>query len=152
MSELDLIEALERRVAHLEILEDPIARLINGVANDATQDFTAQVFTLWNNSEIELTLSERGYIWWGYQFHTHSDTVRIQGARLQVFIDGAAEKRALFQGYDTINTRETHALVGRSDSAQAVGAHTVDVRINVVNVNDIIAGRNLTGYAFWTRQ
>ena len=129
----------------------PLIRLVQDVASDASQVFTAQAFTLWTNSAITLTLEEPGYIWWAYQFTTHSDTVRVGGRQFQVFIDGAAQALFLTQGCDAIASRETHALVGRSDAAQTAAAHTVDVRINVNNAGDNVTGVNLSGYAFYTR-
>ena len=151
---LSLIEALERRVANLEILEDPIrvTRLINDIASDAVQDFTLKAFTLWDNSEIALTLAESGYLWWGYQFTTRNLSVsRDTSFRVQTFLDGVGQGLELIQGQD-LDRFETAALVGRSDDIELAGAHTVDVRIWVENINDIIRGNNLTGYAFWTRE
>lgn len=150
---LALIEALERRVAHLEILEDPhrVCYLPSDIAVDAAQQFVKQLYTLWNNSAITLTLDEPGYIWWGYQFDTRCDVARTIGAYLQAFIDGVGEKLGLTQGYDVAHSRDTNALVGRSDAILAAGAHTIDVRIWTVNVNDTVQGDHLAGYAFWTR-
>jgi hypothetical protein len=130
----------------------PLIRLVNGIASDAAQNFTAQAFTLWTNSAITLTLEEPGYLWWGYQFDTRCNQVRTQAALLQVFIDGAGEKLALTQGSAAASTRQTNTLVGRSDSALTAAAHTVDVRIWVVNAGDTVSGEHLTGYAFYTRQ
>lgn len=129
----------------------PLIRLVQDVAGDASQNFTLQAFTIWVNSAITLTLEEQGYIWWAYQFFTHSDTVRVGGTQMQVFIDGGGQGLPVTQGRDVIASRDTHALVGRSDAIEAVGAHTVDVRINVANVGDTVTGGNLVGYAFYTR-
>lgn len=151
---LELIEALERRVANLEILEDPVrvTRLINDITSSATFDFTKQVFTLWPGSAITLTLTESGYLWWGYQFLTRNrSAARLDSIEIQAFLDGGAQGLFLVQGHPNVDERHTTAVLGRSDNLLAAGAHMIDVRINVRAINDIVRGSNLTGYAFWTR-
>lgn len=131
----------------------PLIRLVQDVASDAGQDFDKQAFTVWGNSDITLTLEEPGYIWWGYQFKSRNRTqLRSYSFDAQVFIDAGAEKLTLGQGHPVgIDFEQTTTLVGRSDGIEGVGAHTIDVRINVVNAGDTVRGNNLTGYAFYTR-
>ncbi len=131
----------------------PLIRLVQDVASDAFEDFDKQVFTVWTNSTITLTLEEPGYIWWGYQFKSRNRTqLRSHSFDAQVFIDGGAEKLTVGQGHPVgIDFEQGTTLVGRSDGIEAVGAHTIDVRVNVFNAGDTVRGNNLTGYAFYTR-
>jgi len=151
---IELIEVLERRVAHLEILEDPIriCRLINDISSDVDQNFTKQVATLWNGSEITLTLTEPGYLWWGYQFHTRNLTFsRALSLLAYVYIDGIQATLSLDQGHFAVGYRQAMAMLGRSGDILAAGDHTVDVRLSVFVVNDTVLAEHLQGYAFWTR-
>ncbi len=130
----------------------PLIRLVQDVASDASEDFDKQVFTLWTNSAITLTLEEPGYIWWAYQFLTRNLTnPQLDSCEMQVFIDGVGQGLFLIQGHDPGNMRETTALVGRSDAIETAAAHTIDVRINVRHAGDTVRGSNITGYAFYTR-
>ncbi len=130
----------------------PLIRLVQDVASDASHSFNTQVFAVWTNSSITLTLEEPGYIWWAYQFLTRNTiAARVNSAQMQAFLDAGGQGLLLAQGHDPINHLETTTLVGRSDAIEAVGAHTVDVRILVTNAGDVVAGSNITGYAFYTR-
>ncbi len=130
----------------------PLIRLVQDVASDASHSFNTQAFAVWTNSSITLTLEEPGYIWWAYQFLTRNTiAARVNSAQMQAFLDAGGQGLLLAQGHDPINHLETTTLVGRSDAIEAVGAHTVDVRILVTNAGDVVAGSNLVGYAFYTR-
>ncbi len=135
----------------------PLIRLVQDIAADTTQrDFTAQAWTLYPGSAITLTLEEPGYIWIAYNIHyTYNITAaRTQSHFVSVFIDGVQIPAPFLGGHiesSQINARTMFAVTGVS-VAQTGGAHTVDLRLFVVNAGDTVRCRHLTGYAFYTRQ
>ena len=89
---LALIEGIERRVANLEILEAPLARLPHSHVANSTDWVLAVdgVFTQDPNSVVTVTLDEPGYLW----IMGHADWQMDVGAdrriavQFQVRVDG----------------------------------------------------------------
>jgi len=131
----------------------PQIRLTHGQSYDSQQDFTAQAWTLWNNSQINLTLEEPGYIHYCYTMWGRN---RTHGARTDswsgnVFIGGVQQTQVQTVCSPGVDHNMPATLCGISDNIIPIGAVTVDLRIWVHNAGDNIRMRECNGWAWYTR-
>jgi len=131
----------------------PLIHLVNyRTYVGSTQNFTLQAFTLYNGSAITLTLEEPGYIWFWYTFYTLNQTAaRTVSIYVRPYLDAGAHNPVIFVCSPGINYTMPVAIFGRTP-ALAAGAHTVDLRVNVVNAGDTVQCDNLLVMGFYTRE
>ena len=133
-----------RQLASLQQMQmaySPGIRLMDGVIYDAgPRVFTAQAYTLWTGTPIVLAFEEPGYLWFFNNFYIKSNTVRVQSSAVRVFIDAAGQNAYQLPGQDIANNQVALNFCGRSDGILAAGAHTVDVRLWVLNAGDTVTG------------
>lgn len=120
----------------------------------ASQAFTLQSYVAWAATTLTLTAEEPSYICYAYYGNGYGDVARASSIYARIYVDGASDTG----NFDAricqpvANYYMPLALVGRTVNAYARGAHTIELRIYVVNAGDTWTGIYSHSFVYLIRQ
>jgi hypothetical protein len=124
------------------------------IIDGATQTFNAQAYTLYPASGLTITLEEESRIIYSYYFSGYNNAVRTGALYGRVYVDGAADSGIIDVrvGQAVANTYQNICLTCRCMNTYARGAHTIDLRLYVINAGDTFTAMYLHGLVYAIRR
>lgn len=102
------------------------------------------------HAQLNLTVTERGYIWYMGQMWTSNNTIRTLATCIQIYVGGVAQAVGA-EGCAVVGTIATTTLAGRIYNTVLPGVTQVDMRWWNINPADTSTAYRTYLYAFWVR-